>query len=584
MKIRLLCKNLGVIILTNLLMGCASQAINGGAAEAQETKSSESISDTKSVNVNSVPFVSRYQEYLYKILVAEMAFQRGHHALAAKYFLEIAEPTHDPRLAERAARLALYAKDYTTAMTAARLWVTLAPNNPAARQILGEMLFRQERTGEAVEQLEAMLNNTQGDPQQRLEMIAIFLEQQKNQQRALELMEKLVSKRQNEPGALLTYARLLIHVKQFDKALKVLGQILTIAPDHEQAVPLYAHALNEQNKTEQALQWLKAALLKYPNKYQWRLVYARMLANTKQFDKAIQQFELLLSKHPQKADILYALGVLSIQAGRLPAAKQSFMNLLKTGEQMDTAYYYLGQITEMEKNLEQALSWYEKVEGGTNYINAQARIALILVTQGQLEKAIEHLHAVPVESDDDALTLIQFEAELLIDQKRFDQAMATYNRAIVKDPNNTDLLYMRALLAEQLGHIDQLEQDLRQILKIDPNNVHALNALGYSLADLTDRYQEAYELIKKAMELRPDDYYILDSLGWVLYKMGKYNEALTYLRQAQTKQNDPEVAAHLGEVLWVSGKPDQAKQIWKKAQEDFPNDEQLREVIHRFLP
>ncbi len=575
-------------MVANLVMGCASQVTKQGAAVAQETESSSPLTGTdlpKPANPGTASFLSSQQEYSYKYLVAEVASQRGQYGLAAKYFFEMAEPLRDAHLAERATRTALYAKDDALAVKAARLWVTLEPQNPNARQILGEILFRLGNHGEAETQLEIMFDNLQGDSsQQRLDVIALFLEKQPDQQRALELMENLLKKRQKNPLALLTYTRLLVHVKQFAKAQSVLEQLFQLAPDHEQGIPLYAHVLNEQNKTDQALQWLKQALQKRPDKHQWRLVYARLLTATEQFDKAIQQFQLLLAKSPNPAEMLYTLGILSLRTERLSAAKHYFTELVKTGEQQDAAYYYLGQIDETEKKLSDALSWYKKVKEGNNYLNAQARIALILVEQGRLEKALEHLRAVPVENDQDALTLVQFEAELLMDQKRYDQAMETYSRALEKDPNNTALLYMRALLAEQMGLIDLLERDLRHVLTIEPNNPQAINALGYSLANLTDRYEEALELIKRAEELRPDDYYVLDSLGWVLYKMGNYPEALIYLRKALAKQNDSEVATHLGEVLWVTGNQEEAKQVWNKATEDFPKDEQLEEVMKRFIP
>lgn len=585
MKFKLLGKNLGVIILANLLMGCASQVTPSGEAKAQDNPK-EPINNhsppLSSPNVES--FSSQQEEYFYKILVGEIAAQRAQTALAVQYFYEVSEYIQDPNLAERAARIALEAQNYSLAVKAARLWVKLAPKDPQAYQVLSGMLLHEQHTEEAVQQLETMLDNMKGESQEKLETIALFIEQHKDRKYALELMEKLVSKRQNDPIALLTYARLLIHVNLFDKALQRLQQLLKIAPDHDQGVPLYAYVLDKQDQTGQALQWLNTGLLKHPEKYEWRLVYARMLAKTEQFDKAIEQYLQLLSQSSDKADILYALGVLSLQTEQLSTAKNYFLELLKLGDREDTAYYYLGQIFEMEKDLSQALSWYRKIEGGVHYLNAQARIAMILVEQEHLDQALEHLHNIRTDNEKDVLKLLQFEAELLIDQKQYERAIDTYNRALTQAPDDTELLYMRALLAEQMGRMDQLEQDLRHILAIDPNHIQALNALGYSLADTTDRYQEAYDLVKRAFELRPDDYYVLDSMGWVLHKMGKHQEAITYLQKALTKKSDPEISAHLGEVLWANGDKEKAKKIWEDALKEFPEDEKLRDVVNRFLP
>lgn len=588
MKIKLLCRNLGLIIFANLLMGCASQATNEGTASAQESKSSETtpVDDEviKLTGTNTETFLTLKQEYLYKALVAEIAFQRGYYPLAAKYFLEVAEQTQDLRLVEQATRIALYAKEDSITIAAARLWVKLAPNNSTARQVLGEMLLRQDRLEEAVEQIEAMFKTAPAEPQELLEVVASLLEQQKDQERAFKLLAELVNKWQNQPWALLIYARSLIRSKQLGQAQPVLEKLLRLKPQHEVAVPLYAVVLYEQKHTKEALEWLKQSLLKQPNNMKWRLTYAKLLTKDRQFERATTQFEELLKISPDKADILQALGVLSLQMEQPQVAKNYFLKLLKTGERPETAYFSLGKIAEDDKNYDQAISWYQKIQAGTHYIDAQAKIAELLAKKGQLETAIKHLHSIQVNSDHEKFSLIQVEAELLIDYKHYEPAMATYNRALESDPENVDLLYLRALLAEQIGQFDQLERDLRQILSIDPNNVQAMNALGYSLADVTDRQEEALQLIKKALELRPEEYYILDSMGWVLYKMGNYVEAIKYLRKALTQKEDSEVRAHLGEVLWVSGAPEEAKQIWREGLEQFPDDEQLRETVKRFLP
>jgi tetratricopeptide (TPR) repeat protein len=332
---------------------------------------------------------------------------------------------------------------------------------------------------------------------------------------------------------------------------------------------------------------MKQTLEKYPVQPEWRLMYARMLADAEQFEEAIREFQLLLSQNPQQSKILYALGVLSIQIKRLSKAKEYFQELIRIKKRVNIAQYYLGKIAYDEKELEKAISWYKQIEEGANYfLNAQVRIASILAEQGHLDEAIEHLQNVVLKSKnkEDMLRLILFEAELLTDQERYQQALDTYNRALELKPDSTDVLYMRALLYEKMGHLKQMEQDLRHVLTLAPKNANTLNALGYSLMEYTDRYQEAYELIKQALALNPDSYYILDSMGWVLYRMGKYSESIEYLRKAQAKQNDPDIVTHLGEVLWVSGDKEAAKTVWEKALKDFPENEKLREVVQRFMP
>ncbi len=585
MKIKFI-KNIWVIFITNLLVGCASQLTNGNAiAHAQETHSSETqIQSPSTLSSKSGDFVSAQQEYMHNILVAEIARLRGNYHLAAKYFFEIANHFRDLGFVELATRTALSAQEYDIATKAASLWITLAPNNLYAYQLLGKILLHQKHTEAMVAHLETMIDNFKDEPQQLATLMGVMLEQQKDQNFALDIMKKLATKRPNEPIILLTYSRLLGHANQIEQALEVLRTLLDRVPNHVEGVPLYAYLLNQQNKQVLALQWMKEALYKYPDKQEWRLIYARMLADAEQFKESIRQFKQLLPQSEQSDDILYALGILSLQIKQPSTAKKYFKVLLKRGERANIARYYLGQIAQEEKDLQKALFWYHKVEDGSNYLNAQARIALILVELGKLEQAIEHLRSVPLSSQEDALTLMQLEAELLVEQKRYPQALEIYERLIKLKPDNIDILYMRAMLYEKMGNINQLERDLRHILELEPKNADALNALGYTLTEHTGRHQEAYKLIKQALILSPTDYYILDSMGWVLYKMGKYAEAIVYLREALLKKNDPEIAAHLGEVLWTKGDRQTAQKVWEKAQSNFPNDEMLHKVMRRFLP
>jgi len=584
-NIKLFCKNLGGVLFANVLMGCTSQLTYGDAI-AQETKDSKpDIQSQPQLKGKAPPqtigytyFISRQQENMYKTLVAEIAILRGNYILAATYFFDVALKVRDWQLAHRATQAALYAKRYDMAIQAAILWASISPNDPNARKILANILLSQKRIDEAVVHLEAMFDNLKDQPEQLKSVMEDILEP-KNSALAFELLEKLVAKRPDNPVVLLIYSRFLLQAQKVEEAKGVLQTLLTHVPYHDDAVPLYAYILDKLEKTEQALQWLGQALKKYPTKQEWRLMYARMLAEAEQFDKAIKQFQQLLSKYPKNGDILYALGMLSIEKKQRSAATDYFMRLLETGERVNTARYYLGLIAQEEKKIDKALHWYYQMKEGSNYLNAQARIALILAEQGNLDKAIKHLHQLPVDSLEDKINLIQMEAELLTDEKRYQQALEAYNRALELKQDDIEILYMRALLYEKMDKLNLLERDLRRVLSIAPENVGALNALGYSLADRTDRYQEAYELINKALSLSPTDYYILDSMGWVLYRMGNHVDAIAYLRKARSQNDDLEIAAHLGVVLCKTGEEQAAREVWKEAQKTFPNDEVLRKIV-----
>jgi tetratricopeptide (TPR) repeat protein len=292
---------------------------------------------------------------------------------------------------------------------------------------------------------------------------------------------------------------------------------------------------------------------------------------------------ILAEDAPENIDVVYALGLLNLQANRVDDAEKNFTQLLAAGERRDDAYYYLGQIAESRQQSDAALDQYRLMESGTNYFHAQLRIALIMSAQGKVDEARKHLGDVSAENAAQEKQLIQAEGEILTENERYDDAMSVYDAALV-DTYDSDLLYTRAMLAEKIDRIDILENDLRAIIEREPENAQALNALGYTLANRTERYQEALELITRALEISPDDFYILDSMGWVLYRLGRLEDSVPYLERAREIRNDPEVAAHLGEVLWVMGDKDGARDVWDSALRDRPDDRILLDVIERLKP
>lgn len=577
------------IILISLLIGCNVNTQSDKLSQ-ENTKTITSVpeSSTRVPEPSSevlFPPPDRRQEYMYKYLVAEIAMQRGQYDLAAQYFIDLAKEAHDSRFAERATQIALFVNDYTLALKTTQSWTQIEPTNFKARQLLSNLLLHLGRIDEALTQLEMVLNTFKEDMDKRLQILTMLVDQPSNPTHILELIRKLLTKRPNDVSVLVIYAHLLITDGKLERALRIVNQLLDLDPNHEQGVLLYAHVLANQDKLEHALLWLKQKLHDKPANEEWRLLYARLLVQNEKFTEAIEQFQQLLQKKPDDPELIHTLGLLALRTEQLPAAKNYFGQLLNDEETVDKARYYFGQIAEKEELLDEALRWYRAVTSGDFYLSAQISVASILFEQGHIDEGRKHLHSIASGLDEkESLTLIQAEANLLMEQERFPEAMAVYNKALEKRPQNTDLLYTRAMLAEKMGQLDLLEKDLRYILTLEPNNIEALNALGYTLADQTQRYQEAYQLIQQALTVSTEEsFHILDSMGWVLYRLGQYQEAIVHLRKAQAKQNDPEVAAHLGEVLWVSGQQEEAKAVWMKAAEDFPDDKQLQETMQKFL-
>jgi len=523
------------------------------------------------------------EEVLYKFLLAEIAGQRGKLALSIETYLELARSIPDPRLAERATQIAVFAKKDTEALEAAKLWTKYAPEDLDARQALAAMHIRQGQSEEALHQLEYVMSSNEGDAKQKLRMIAGFLSREEDRATALAVMERLVAERQSDADAMFAYALLAVSAERYDKAREAMERVIELNPDDNQATLAYISVLQKQGDADNALKWVDKRLKQHPEQLELRMVYARLLAEEKRFDEARAQFKLLAKAQPDNPDVHYALGWLGIQTNELAESEAHFTTLVESGRRVDEASYYLGHIAETRNQYDDALRWYRSIGSGDLHFDAQIRVALVLVQQDKAKQAMRHLRAVEARNSEQTRRLVLAQAEILTTLGQYTDAMRVYDQAL-KAEHDADLLYSRAMLAEKMGKLDLLESDLRQILDREPDNVQALNALGYTLADRTDRYQEAYSLIKRALKLRPNDFYILDSMGWVLYRLGKLEQALGYLRRAKVLRDDPEIAAHLGEVLWVKGDKQEAKNVWEDALKNNPEDKKLREVINRLAP
>ncbi|MDX1431868.1 MAG: tetratricopeptide repeat protein [Gammaproteobacteria bacterium] len=519
---------------------------------------------------------------LYKLLVAEIAGRRGRLDLALENYLAVARETRDPAVAERAVRIAVFARDQEGGLEAARLWTEVAPESTDARQVYAALLLRAGEVDTAVRQLDAAVPHYPGGTAEAYPRIGDMLARERDKAMAVSVMASLVAARPGDPHAQAAYAQLLARAGETDRAIEVYEKVLAIDPNDEQTLIIYARLLQRQGKTEEAINTLKAALERRPNADRVRLTYARLLVDGKRYDDALEQFGQLSRRAPDNADVRYAYGLLLLQTNQLDKAEVQFEELIKRRERVPVAYYYLGQIAESREDIEGALAAYRKVNDGEHRLNAQIRAAVLLAESGRLVQARAHLQGLRSDNNQQAIRIYRAEAEILAKREDYAEAMQVYNGALEEFPNDTDLLYSRAMLAEKMDDLTLLERDLRAILAREPDNADALNALGYTLADRTDRYEEAYELVKRAYELKPDDHYVVDSMGWTLYRMGRLQEALEHLRRAMALNGDPEIAAHLGEVLWMMGDKAGAREIWDTALRDTPDDPRLLDVKKRF--
>ncbi len=580
-----------LILLTLLFQGCTSQKViyDESRKPEAEKKTDDPKGKTPIAGSPARPAIEHQPlttPILYHLLSGEIAGQRGQFSQAVGHYMEALRLAPDPQVAERAARIAVFARDDKSALEAAQVWVNLEPDNLEAQQVTAALLVRNGKSEAALAHFEKILaatGDTENAERKGFMLIVALLSKEQDKQAAMAVMDKLLASRQQNPSALYAYAHLALLVGELDKAAANIDKTLALQPDWIDAHLLQANILIRQGHNAEALKKLAAATEQYPAEIKLRLYYARKLIDEKKYAQAQEQFNEVLEREPSHADALYAMGLLGLQLGELDEAQASFEKLLETGKRIDEANYYLGELYEIKKQPQQAINYYANVKKNPQHIEAQIRIAALLAKEGKMEAARGHLHRIQAPTLEVQLRLYLAEGELLRIAGQADEAFELYTQALEQMPANARLLYVRALIAEKVGRLDIAIQDLELILKNEPGNIEALNALGYTLVDKTSRLQEGMVYIENALARKPGDPAIMDSMGWGYYRQGKYDKALELLRRAYAKMPDPEIASHLGEVLWVSGDQSAARKIWDGALQQTPKHELLLNVMQRFM-
>ncbi|OGI38270.1 MAG: hypothetical protein A2140_09770 [Candidatus Muproteobacteria bacterium RBG_16_62_13] len=575
-----------LLMLAGLLAACASTTSSTSPDAATDaTTNAGDPAPSAEPQDKDLPKASLDADTLYNLLLGEIASRRGQIDLAATLLGKVAQDTRDPRVAERAALAGLYARRFSEALESARLWVELRPKSVEARMTLGAILLELERAAEARAHFDAILKLAPSDQLDHAYMRTVsVLARHAKRNAALEIMESLTQQHPRSPVAQFALSHLAVRSGELDKGLSAINRALALKSDWEEAALFKARILVSQKDLVRAEKFYESFLASHPDSVTMRINYARHLIDLKHWDQARAQFERVVRSSPADPEAVYALGLLSMQTGRNADAEKYLRQAVEMRPDNHTARLYLGQLAENSKRYEEAGQWYQSVSHGDSYLESQARYAVMLAKQGKIDQARAHLHKVPAEGEKQRVQLLLAEEQILRDAKRHAEAFELLTAALGRMPQNNELRYARALTAEKLGHLKVAETDLKDVLKRDPKHAHALNALGYTLADRTNRYAEAKDYLDRALALRPDDPFILDSMGWLMFRLGKNDEAVRYLRQALTKRSDAEIAAHLGEVLWVTGRRDEAKEIWNKALRETPDNDALLDVIKKFKP
>jgi len=553
-------------------------ALAGPAAHAAPEGSPSSSAD-----VPPLPAQELSADVLFLILLGEIAGNRGDLPVSAEAYLHAARQTLDPRIARRATEIALVARDMDTAAAAARIWLDTEPNSEEARRMLAGILSaRGEQMNEVQIELARILANSEGlRLEQNLLGLNRALAPMPDKQMVREIIERLT-----EPYLRLApahFARAQAAATHGDDlaALASVNEALRLRPDWESAVVLKSQLLVQLNAVQEAIDLLRDYLTRHPDSRNAAIAHARSLVSAEDYPAALAEFRRLLARSPDDVDLVYAVAVMAAQTGDFPLAIGQFERALELGHpERDGILVNLANIAERQRRPDDALALYRRVQAGPHHTDAQIRIAQLLAAGGDIEAAREHLRQVEVEPDE-RRRLVFAELGLLRNAGRVDEALQVAEEALADAPEDPDLLYEAGMLAERLDDLERMEDYMRALMEIEPEHAHAYNALGYTLAERGLRLDEAETLIARALELAPEDPFILDSMGWVRYRRDDPASALGYLEQAYAIRSDPEIAAHLGEVLWVLERRDEATAIWDKALREHPGNTVLDETVRR---
>jgi tetratricopeptide (TPR) repeat protein len=520
-------------------------------------------------------------EFVYKYLLGEIAGQRGELPLASQLFFDLAKQTRDARLAERAAKAAAYANQPAMALQASTLWTELDPNSIEAQQAASQLLVASGNLKAAKPQIKKLLAKEDTRANGFL-YLNTLLSKQKDKLEVLEVVQELAKPYPKLPEAHFAVAQAAFFADKPDIAKSALEAADKQQPGWETGAQMQGQILFKESP-EKALEFYKTFLKKYPNANDVRMTYAKTLVSQKKIQEAKPEFIRLVDSAKGSPEVSAVVGLLSLESAEYAMADQYFEQALKAGfKEPDQLHLYLGRSAEKQKDDARALSWYDKIEPGDFYLDGRISAAGVLARTKGVDAAITMLDDINDLTIEQQVLIIQTEASLLNQAKRHQDAFDLMQKAVVNWPNSPEIIYDYAMTAERVGKLEIMEEALYKLIKMRPDYAAAYNALGYSYADRNIKLIEAKALVETALKLSPSDHYIMDSLGWVYFRLGDLPNAIEYLRKAYEIQADPEIAAHLGEALWKQGQQEEAKVIWEQALKAYPENDVLLATTKKF--
>jgi len=530
-------------------------------------------------------------DIMYRILVGDIALQRGEPALAARAYYEAARDAQDATLARRATEIALFARQRTLAMDAAQLWQKLDPSSERAKQMVN-MLAQPGASGDLKGDLERLLADAAANGKTLGEAFLQLnraLSSQDDKNAVYRLISDLAKPYPGVPEAqfavaLAGYNTGLSDVEIAAASMRAVDRALELKPDWDRAALVKADIL-AKDSTEKAIQYLIGFLAETPASRAAASALAQLYVEQRRYTDAREVFQRLLDAEPSDHELEYAVAAISLQMKDYATAERMFQELKKIGfGEPGAVLFSLAEIAEETKRYDEAIARYREVPEGERAWLAKLRIAAIMGKQGQVAQAREFLDMLVPDGREQEIQLTQAEAQLLQDSRDYKGAYAVLTAALAGEPDSAELLYDVAMVAEKLDRLDEVESRLRRVIELKPDNAQALNALGYTLVDRTQRAAEGMQLIEKAHALAPADPFILDSMGWAHFRLGHLEESEKFLTRALAERPDPEIAAHLGEVLWAKGEHDRAQEIWQSQLKEAPDNPVLLNTVRRLAP
>jgi len=525
----------------------------------------------------------------YDLLVAELAANRREPRLAIQKYVKQAKATGDIEVIARAARMAQFFRDYEQSVDMAELWLSKTPKDIEALSLqttayleLGDPL----NALSSAERILALINPSEPQAQQQAAITETIASRSQGQ--AEEVLDTLVGRYIDlgeqfpiYPAITVGLSRLYELLGNTDAAFSTIEQTILDHKDYMPAVMQQVRLLQLDQQPEAAISRLEEQLAQQPNNSRLQLVYARLLMQSDP-NKAYEELTKLSKASLRENDITFLRALVALEIDKLIVAQELLSDLLDQNYRPNSVNFYLGNLEAERGESSLALGHYLNVTPSEEFIQAQTLAGSIIAQREGLKAAQQHFADKRASSPRSRNQLYIAEANLLDRQGEKTLAVDVLSEALEEFPDDFSLRFNRSIYYEQLDQLDLMEIDLRHILDIDPDNASALNALGYVLTNKTDRHLEALALIERALELRPEDAAITDSMGWVLYRLGRFEESIVYLRKAFALFPDPEVAAHLGEVLWVVGEQEEAKTIWTETLDKNPDDAFIPETMRRF--